>query len=119
MRLSTFICTTLIFLGTAAGAAPVPVMHGGFTPEEHFLYMRQQHGLQWRDLSLNERCQRKREMRQQRQQMTPAAFNTLKQKLDAEWQSLPAAEKQRIEQRIANRHEQGQNRPRQGACAGI
>jgi hypothetical protein len=122
MRLSTLVCTTLILFCTAAGAAPAPLMHGGLTPEEHFLYMRQQHGLQWRDLSLNERCERKQQMRQERLQMTPAAFHALKQKLDAEWQSMPATEKQRIEQRIAYRqqhHGQGQNRPHQRACAGI
>jgi Skp family chaperone for outer membrane proteins len=123
MKLSAFpICAILFTLSGAASALPAASTHSGFTPEERFLYMRQQHGAQWRDLSVNERCERKQQMRQERLQMTPAAFQQLKQKLDAEWQSLPAADKQRIERRIADseeRREQGQNQPHPRHCAGI
>lgn len=91
---------------------------GGLTPEEHFLYMQEQRGLNWRDLNWTQRCQRLHEMRRERQSMTPAAMQKLKQRLDAEWRAMPAAEQQRIEQRMAARRARvaqnagARNRPR-------
>jgi hypothetical protein len=79
-------------------------MRHGLTPEEHFLYMKQLRGADWRKLPIAQRCERAKKLRQERRAMSPAQKQNLKQQLDAQWSKLPAAEKQRIEQRIA-RHE--------------
>jgi cell division protein FtsL len=115
------ICAALLLPIGAVHAVPAAVAGGRLTQEERFLYMRQQHGLEWRNLTLAQRCERKREMRRAHQAMTPAAFAQLKQKLDAEWNAMSAADKQRIEQRIAARRTRRTENPRarnEPRCAG-
>jgi hypothetical protein len=109
MRLSILaLCAALTVPAAAALSAPPPVpaahLRGGLTPEERFLYMKQVRGPDWRKLPITQRCERAKKLRQERRAMSPAQKQKLKQQLDAEWSKLPAAEKQRIEQRIA-KHE--------------
>jgi hypothetical protein len=97
-------------------------MRNGLTPEERLLYIQEQRGLKWRDLTTAQRCERMRQIHQARRDMSPAERQKLKQRLDAEWKALPAAQQQRIEQRIAAREErQAENKGRRGEpkCAGI
>jgi hypothetical protein len=94
---------------------PAAHLRGGLTPEEHILYMKQMHGPNWRKLPLAQRCERIKQLKQERRSMSPAARQQLKRQLDAEWAKLPAAEKQRIEQRIAKHQErraEGKGQPR-------
>jgi len=113
MRLSILaLCAALTIPAAAALSAPPPTpaampsahLRGGLTPEERFLYMKQLRGPDWRKLPIAQRCERVKKFRQERRSMSPASKQKLKQQLDAEWSKLPAAEKQRIEQRII-RHE--------------
>jgi hypothetical protein len=116
------ICAALLLPIALAHAVPTTMAGVRLTPEEHFLYMRQQHGPAWRALNLAQRCERKSELRQAEQAMTPAGFAQLKQKLDAEWNGMPAAAKQRIEQRIVahrTRRTEGLRRQGQPRCAGL
>jgi hypothetical protein len=132
MRLSIIgLCAALSIPFAAAYSAPssttAPLaaaghMRQGLTPEEHFLYKKQLRGPGSRKLSIAQRCERARTLRQQRRAMTPAQRQKLKQQLDAEWSRLPAAEKQRIEQRIAKhqeRHAEGKPRVHAKRCADV
>lgn len=108
MRLSiAALCAALLVPAAVAySAPPAPAVHaahlrGGLSPEERFLYKRQIHGPEWRKLSVAQRCERAKKLRQERRSMSAAQLQNLKQRLDAEWNRLPAAEKRRIEQRIA------------------
>ena len=97
-------------------------MRGGLTPEERLLYMQEQRGLKWHDLTTAQRCERMRQIHQARRDMSPAERQKLKQRLDAEWKALPPAQQQRIEQRIAAREaRRAENGGREGPsrCAGV
>jgi len=106
---------------TPAPSTPPAHMRGGLTPEERFVYMKQMHGADWHKLSIAQRCERARQIRHERKSMSAADLQKLKLKLDAEWNKLPAAEKQRIEQRIAKHQErraEGTPHPHARRCAG-
>jgi hypothetical protein len=122
MRLTRFAtCAALTLVYGAAYAVPAVMARGGLTPEERFLYMREQRGLNWRDLSQAQRCERMFELRRARGAMTAADATKLKQRMDVEWKALPAAEQRRVEQQIAARHaRRAENPRRQGLprCAG-
>src|SRR4051794_17019678 len=98
MRLSILaLCAALTMPAIAATPTPsappaAARMRHGLTPEEHFLYMRHLHGDNWRKLSVAQRCERAKSLRQQRRNMSAADRARLKQQLDAEWAKLPAAE---------------------------
>jgi hypothetical protein len=84
--------------------------------------MKDMRGADWHKLSESQRCKRAQQIRHEKRGMTPAALHQLKQKLDTEWNALPAAEKQRIEQRIAKRQarrEEGKRGQHPGRCADI
>jgi hypothetical protein len=121
---SLAICAAMLVPNAVAQAVPAAPARGGLTPEERVLYVQEQHGLKWRDLSSAQRCERIRAMRQAREAMTPADRQKLRQRMDAEWKALPAAEQQRIERRIAARrertaHDGGARRSRRvSPCAG-
>lgn len=131
MRLSVAaLCVALLIPAAVANSAPpAPAIHaahlrGGLTPEERFLYKRQMHGPEWRKLSVAQRCERAKKLRQERRSMNAAQLQNLKQRLDAEWNRLPAAEKRRIEQRIARQQaRKAEGKPRTRAhgrrCADI
>ena len=96
-------------------------MRNGLTPEERFLYIQEQRGLKWHDLTTAQRCERMRQIRRERRDISPADRQKLKQRLDAEWKALPAAQQQRIEQRLAARKaRRAENKGRrESRCAGI
>lgn len=116
------ICAALLVSVAAGDAAAAGGFRGSLTPEERFLYVQEARGLNWRDLNGTQRCERMREVRRARAAMRPADVAKLKQRLDAEWQAMPAAEQQRIEQRLAARRARmaqntgARNRPR---CPGV
>ena len=113
----------LAFIVPAAYGYSAPLRGGGrLTPEERFLYNKEQHGADWRRLSTSQRCERVQKLWQERRTMTAADWARLKQRMDAEWNSLSAAEKKRIEQRIATheaRKAEGRARPHRRRCANI
>ena len=127
MRLPVLVlCATLFVPVAGAYSAPpapssAPVhTRSGLTPEEHFLYMKEQRGPDWRKLSMAQRCDRIQKIRREKRDMKPAELRSLKQRLDAEWNKLPAAEKQRIEQHIARHRErraEGKPRDHERRCA--
>ena len=118
-RLSA-LCAAMFLLGVSAYPASGAGMRRTLTPEERIMYMQDQRGPNWRDLSLQQRCERHWQMRRAWASMNPAGLQKLKQQLDARWNALPAAEKQRLEQRIADRsagRQQTGPRTHQGRCA--
>jgi len=97
-------------------------MRAELTPEEHAVYAQQMHGADWRSLSLQQRCARMAQMRTQWQSMSPEGRNQLKHQLDARLQTMPVAQKQAIDRRIAAhqaRRAQNGGRRGQGRCAGM
>ncbi|MBV9571624.1 MAG: hypothetical protein JO056_10335 [Alphaproteobacteria bacterium] len=129
MRLSiAVLCAALLAPVATAYSGPPPTraaqahFRGGLTPEERYLYRKQIHGADWRKLSLAQRCERAKMLRQQRRSMSAADLRNLKQRLDAQWNRLPAAEKRRIEQRLARHQEHkaaARSRSRGHRCANI
>jgi hypothetical protein len=111
MRMTAIAASSLLLLSSlalAAGPTTVPPSshpHAGLrmlTPEERMVYREQQRNPGWRSLTPAQRCEQKKQMRRQLASMSPVAMQKLKAQLDARWNALPAARKQRIEQRIAN-----------------
>ncbi|MFL5236177.1 MAG: hypothetical protein ACJ8EL_00955 [Rhizomicrobium sp.] len=114
--------TAIAYSAPPAPSAPPAHMRGGLTPEERFVYMKQMHGPDWRKLSIAQRCERAQQIRHERKSMSAADRQKLRLKLDAEWNKLPAAEKQRIEQRIAAhraRREEGKPHAHGRRCTGV
>jgi hypothetical protein len=129
MRLSILVICAALTIPVAgaysappAPSAPAAHMRGGLTPEERFVYMKQMHGADWHKLSVAQRCERARQIRHERKSMSAADLQKLRLRLDAEWNKLPAAQKQRIEQRIAAhraRRAEGKPHPHARRCAGV
>ncbi len=108
--------TAMAGAGPVAGSPPIgqhSSPRGMLTPQERMLYRQQQRGPNWRSLSPAQRCEQKRQMKRQLASLSPAAMQSLKAQLDAQWNRLPAAQKQRIEQKIANHRTKRTQGPRE------
>jgi hypothetical protein len=107
--------------GYAALGGP---MGRALTPEEHLMYVQEQRGPDWRQLDQRQRCERQQQMQRVWGSMNPADLQSLRQRLDARWNALPAAQQarfeQRIRQRIANRQSRQMTAPAPGRrlCGG-
>jgi hypothetical protein len=95
----------LVALATAVSgyAALGGPMGRALTPEEHLMYVQEQHGRDWRRLNPQQRCERQQQMQRMWVSMNPADLQNLRQQLDARWNALPVVQRQRLEQRIQQR----------------
>ncbi|HSC19950.1 MAG TPA: hypothetical protein VLC74_13675 [Rhizomicrobium sp.] len=103
MKAITFAICAATVLVSAAGYSAAGSLRHELTPEERLIYMQQVRGRDWAAMNLQQRCARRQQMRAQFASMSPADLQKLKQELDSRWQKMPTAERQRIEQRIADR----------------
>jgi hypothetical protein len=87
-----------------------PSGHGGhshfLTPEQHAMW-HQEHRTEIKAMSPEERHAYRQQFRQQLLAMTPAQKAQLRDQLQAQWNQLPQQRQQAIEQRIAQRQQNG------------
>jgi hypothetical protein len=124
MRLTSIILSALVLAApvaiVAASAQPAPSgqadgqgMHGFLTPEQHAMLRMDQPQTDWHSMTPEQREAQRDQMRAKWDSMSDADKLKLKADLQAKWDALPADQKQAIEQRIAERkahwHNQGQS----------
>jgi len=125
MKSSMFSICVVALVTAALGYAAFGGQTGrGLTPEEHFMYVQEQRGANWRALTPQQRCERQQRMQRVWASLSPADLQSLRQQLDARWNALPTAQKtrfeQRIQQRIASRQARRMTAPAPGQrrCGG-
>jgi Spy/CpxP family protein refolding chaperone len=122
MRFTTLALSAMIFaIPLAATAQPMPPaeqghgMHGMLTPEQRMMWHEQARA-QTDAMTQDQRHAFFQQQMQQLMAMTPDQQAKLRDDLQARWNALPPDQQQAMEQRIAQRRAQWQQRRQNGAA---